>query len=103
MEIIIVVLSYFFGINLFAYIIYAYDKKQAIKNNYRVSEQFLLLIVVAGGIFGALLAMVNYRHKTKKTTFLIKYVIASLAFVVLIVTYNNKILLLINEFLFMLH
>ena len=99
-ELIIIVLSYFFIINTIAYIIYAYDKRQAIKNNYRVSEQFLLVLVVGGGMFGALLSMIMYRHKIKKVTFIVKYIIASVAFLFLLITYNQKISLLINEFLF---
>lgn len=99
MELIIILMSYFLGMNSLTYIIYAYDKKQAIRGNYRVSEQFLLLLVVVGGMFGAILSMIVYRHKIKKMTFLIKYIIASIVFVYLLVVYNQKILIQINEFI----
>ncbi len=99
MELIIVLMSYILGLNSLTYIIYAYDKKQAILGRYRVSEQFLLLLVVGGGMFGAILSMVVHRHKIKKMTFIIKYIIASIVFVYLLVVYNQKILIQINEFI----
>lgn len=92
-------MGYFLGMNLLTYIIYTYDKKQAIRSNYRVSEQFLLLLVVGGGMFGAILSMIVNRHKIKKTTFIIKYIIASITFVYLLISYNQIILIKINEFI----
>ena len=103
MELIIVFLSYFFGINAFAYIIYTYDKKQAIKREYRVSEQFLLIIVVAGGMFGAILSMIINRHKIKKNTFIFKYIIACALSIYLLIVYNETILTYINSFITILH
>lgn len=99
MELIIIIMSYFLGVNLLTYLVYTYDKRQAINNNYRVSEQFLLLLVVAGGIFGAILSMIINRHKIKKITFIIKYVIASIIFIYLLIIYKQQIIIQINEFI----
>ena len=103
MELILILLIYFFGINVLAYIIYTYDKKQAIKHKYRVSEQFLLLLVVGGGMFGAILSMVINRHKIKKTTFIIKYIIAIVLFIYLLTEYNQLIITYINNLIVLIH
>jgi len=97
LELIIILMSYFLGINGFAYLVYSYDKKQAIRGNYRVSEQFLLVLVVGGGMFGAMLSMIVNRHKVKKISFIIKYLIASTIFIYLLVVYNQEILLYIKD------
>ena len=48
---------------------YALDKRAAEKNQWRVSETILLMIGLAGGWPGAILAQEIFRHKTKKITF----------------------------------
>jgi uncharacterized membrane protein YsdA (DUF1294 family) len=45
------------------------DKYKAIKNNYRISENTLLLISILGGGIGSLLGMILFHHKTKKLKF----------------------------------
>ena len=50
-----------------------YDKRLAIKNKKRISEKTLLIWVVFGGTLGSSLAMSIFRHKTSKTTYLIKF------------------------------
>ena len=92
MKLIIILLSYFILINILTYVIYAYDKKQAINREYRVSEQFLLLLVVIGRMFGAILSMIINRHKIKKSSFLVKYIIAIIIFLYLLIEYNMNIL-----------
>ena len=49
--------------NIIAYILYARDKKKAIKKQFRTSESLL------GGGFGAYLAAKKFHHKTKKWYF----------------------------------
>lgn len=63
-------------INILAFILYAYDKLQALKvsrNTSRVPEMRLLLLTLLGGSIGALFAMLLFRHKIKKASFMIKY------------------------------
>jgi uncharacterized membrane protein YsdA (DUF1294 family) len=69
------ILFYFFLIlNSLAFIVTAYDKRLAIKNKIRISENTLLSLVVFGGTLGAALAMLIFRHKTSKKSYLLKFV-----------------------------
>jgi uncharacterized membrane protein YsdA (DUF1294 family) len=47
------------------------DKYFAIKHKYRISEKKLLLLSLIGGSLGAILGMNIFRHKTKKSKFVI--------------------------------
>lgn len=55
--------------NIIAYILYARDKKKAIKKQFRTSESLLLTVTLLGGGFGAYLAANQFHHKTKKWHF----------------------------------
>ena len=57
------------GINIFSFILMGIDKYKAIKNNYRISENTLLLLSILGGGIGSLLGMILFHHKTKKLKF----------------------------------
>ena len=57
------------GINILSFILMGIDKYKAIKNNYRISENTLLLISILGGGIGSLLGMILFHHKTKKLKF----------------------------------
>lgn len=65
-----VVLWYFFSINVFTLFLFSIDKYYALKNRKRVSEASLHFLSLAGGIFGAILAMIGMRHKLQKERFL---------------------------------
>ncbi|MDD2698107.1 MAG: DUF1294 domain-containing protein [Arcobacteraceae bacterium] len=67
---------YILILTLSTFLLYTFDKLQALRsgiNVSRVSEQTLLLIALLGGSIGAILAMMFFRHKIKKTSFLIKF------------------------------
>ncbi len=67
---------YLISINAVAFTVYAYDKLQSLKNRQniqRVSENRLLFITFLGGTIGSLLAMITFRHKVKKVSFIIKF------------------------------
>ena len=64
-------------LNILACIVFAYDKLKATMKGWRISETSLLL-VAALGPFGALIAMVGYRHKTRHMKFLLVPVFALL-------------------------
>ena len=71
---------YFILINIISFLIYSIDKLQAIRNNNknivsRISEKLLLLSSFVGGSIGSFLAMVIFRHKIKKLSFMIKFII----------------------------
>jgi uncharacterized membrane protein YsdA (DUF1294 family) len=60
-------------INFIAFILVSYDKRLAIKNKQRISEKVLLTWVALGGTMGSSIAMLIFRHKTSKTTYLLKF------------------------------
>lgn len=69
---------YLIVINILSFILYSLDKLQAIrvdKNITRVSELNLLLIAFIGGSLASLISMVLFRHKIKKLSFMLKFVI----------------------------
>lgn len=62
----------FYGIlllNLVAFCMYSFDKATARRGLWRLSETVLLVVAIAGGAIGALMAMSLFRHKTRKTVF----------------------------------
>jgi uncharacterized membrane protein YsdA (DUF1294 family) len=69
----ILILYFFLLVNFMAFITIAYDKQLAIKNKNRISEKTLLAWVAIGGTIGSSLAMSIFRHKTSKTTYLLKF------------------------------
>ena len=76
---------YLISINLIGFLVYSYDKLQAIrtsKNISRVSEIVLLSIALAGATIGAIVSMFIFRHKIKKLSFMIKFIVVVLLQVV---------------------
>ena len=63
---------YLIFINIFTFIAFALDKFFAIKNLSRVSEKKLHTLSFIGGVAGASLAMVIFRHKVNKKEFYLK-------------------------------
>lgn len=66
-----IVKAYIVLINIITYIVYAYDKRQAKNHKWRVKESTLLLLALAMGSIGALIAMYTLRHKTRHRKFTI--------------------------------
>lgn len=68
------VLFYTFSIiNIIAFVLIGYDKKLAKINKNRISEKTLLAFVAIGGALGSGLAMLIFRHKTVKKSYLLKF------------------------------
>ncbi|MEN9910008.1 MAG: hypothetical protein RLZZ540_3167 [Bacteroidota bacterium] len=63
----------FLALNLFAFSIIGYDKYLAKNNKRRISEKTLLTFAFIGGTIGSGLAMLIFRHKTSKTSYLWKF------------------------------
>lgn len=63
-------ISALFAVNTVVFLLYGLDKQQAQRHGWRVSERMLLLSSIAGP-FGAFAGMQFFRHKTKKTVFLL--------------------------------
>jgi uncharacterized membrane protein YsdA (DUF1294 family) len=81
------VLFVYLGTSLLCILIYSVDKSAAALGRWRVSESALLLLGLAGGWPGAILAQRLLHHKTKKRSFQSAFagsiVVNILAFVIL--------------------
>jgi uncharacterized membrane protein YsdA (DUF1294 family)/cold shock CspA family protein len=56
-----------------AFLAYAWDKTAAQRNTWRTAERTLLLLGFCGGWPGALIARHVFRHKTRKTSFVLSF------------------------------
>lgn len=84
-------LLYFLFINTIVFILAGYDKHQARKNKRRIPENTLFFLEAIGGTPGLLTAMFFYKHKTSKTSFIVKFSLIFLIQVVLVYLYfTNK-------------
>lgn len=63
-------LGLYIAMGFFTFLVYAYDKSAAKQGEWRTSESTLLLLGLAGGWPGALLAQGMLRHKSRKGAFL---------------------------------
>lgn len=57
--------------SLITFILYGIDKSRAINNKWRIKETTLLMASILFGACGGLLAMIVFRHKTKKWYFIL--------------------------------
>ncbi len=64
---------YFLLINLVSFTMIGVDKRLAILQKWRISERNLLLTSLIGGTIGSGLAMLIFRHKTSKESFLLRF------------------------------
>lgn len=63
------VFVYIVAVNATAFFLYGFDKGQAKREKWRISERTLLGVSAIGGSVGALIAMSLFRHKTRKPKF----------------------------------
>jgi uncharacterized membrane protein YsdA (DUF1294 family) len=64
---------YFLILNGMAFVLTSYDKHLAKAQKQRISERTLLSFVFFGGTIGSGLAMLIFRHKTSKISYLWKF------------------------------
>lgn len=64
--------------------LYWWDKRASIRNHRRIPERTLLVWSIIGGWPGGLLASRSLRHKTKKVSYRTKFVLSSVANVIVI-------------------
>ena len=60
---------YLIGINILTFLIFGADKWKAKRDKWRIPEDTLIWLAIAGGSVGALLGMYLFRHKTKHRKF----------------------------------
>jgi len=82
---------YLVVVNIWTFLLYVYDKRQAVKNLDRVSERKLHFYTLIGGGIGATLAMVLARHKIQKNSFMVRYYLIMLLWIVWLVLYFSEI------------
>ena len=76
----------FFVMNVLTFALFAWDKHLAVYNKTRIPEAILLLFAFLDGAFGALCAIILFRHKTAHKMFTICvpiFVILQLAVMIL--------------------
>lgn len=83
-------LYYLGGINLLTFIFFGVDKLKAKKEKERIKITTLLILSAVGGSIGGVLAMLIFRHKTKKPYF-------SLGMPIIIITQIAVIIYLMNS------
>lgn len=64
---------YFLILNGIAFVLIGFDKHLAKSQKRRIPEQTLLVCVFFGGTIGSGLAMLTFRHKTAKKSYLLKF------------------------------
>ncbi len=65
--------AWLIGVSATAFVYYGYDKLAAQRDRLRVPESVLLGLALLGGSPGALLAMLAFRHKIRKGSFLLAF------------------------------
>lgn len=87
-----VLLLYFLIVNVLEFIITGYDKFLARKQKHRIPENTIFFLAIIGGSIGLLTAMLIFRHKTAKPSFIVKFSIIILIQVILVyLKINTKI------------
>ena len=85
-----VILFYFLFINAAAFIVYGFDKYRSLRGNFRISERELHTFAMIGGFLGASLSMALFKHKTSKSSFLIKHILIILVWITATVYYFTQ-------------
>ncbi|WP_066677709.1 MULTISPECIES: DUF1294 domain-containing protein [unclassified Chryseobacterium] len=80
----------FLIMNLIAFTIFGVDKWKATQHKRRISEFSLLILTFFGGTVGAILAMMIFRHKVSKKSFLWKFGIIILIQIFIILFFKLK-------------
>lgn len=70
-----IIFWYLVTINLVTLFVYGLDKMKSAMGSWRVSEKTLLTLVLIGGSIGGIAGIKLFRHKTRKTSFLLPFVV----------------------------
>lgn len=77
-------------INLITFICFGLDKYKAITTKRRISEKNLHTFSFIGGIIGAILGMLIFRHKINKVKFVVIEVLIFIFWISLVIGQNIK-------------
>jgi uncharacterized membrane protein YsdA (DUF1294 family) len=67
------------GVNLLTFGLYWVDKRAAERQQWRIPEHTLLTLIFLGGTPAAIVASRHFRHKTKKSSFRMKFYLTVMA------------------------
>ena len=81
------IITYVIVINLIAFLAMYIDKRKAKNNSRRIPEKTLFTLVFLGGGIGGMAGMYLFRHKTKKTRFVIGFPCILILEIIIIVVY----------------
>lgn len=86
------IVIYLILINLITFLAMYIDKRKAKKGKRRIPEKTLFILVGLGGGIGGILGMYLFRHKTKKTRFVVGFpaILIFEALVVIAILSANK-------------
>lgn len=86
------IVIYLIIINVIAFLAMYIDKRKAQKNKRRIPEKTLFTLVALGGGIGGIFGMYLFRHKTKKTRFVIGFpsILIFEVFIVIAILVANK-------------
>lgn len=70
------ILLYLLFVNGAGFILMGFDKMTAKMGSSRIPELWFFLLSLAGGVLGVVVGMFAFHHKTSKTSFQIKIVLA---------------------------
>ena len=70
--------AYILVMSVITFALFGVDKRKAHKGKLRISERTLWIFSVLGGVWGGLLGMRAFKHKTKKTSFKVVMVVLTL-------------------------
>ena len=71
----LLLLTYFLGLNLLLFIFMGIDKRAAKRKKWRIPERRLLTLGIIGGGIGGILGMLVFHHKTHRIYFTICYLV----------------------------
>lgn len=80
------IVIYLLVMNLFTFLIMGIDKKKAKKGSWRVPEKTLFTLVALGGGIGGIAGMHIFKHKTKKTRFIIGFPLIIIMQIIVVIT-----------------
>lgn len=70
--------------SVWAFLAMGFDKRQAKKKKSRIPEKNLWALAIIGGGIGAYIGMQVFRHKTRKTSFRVGFLMLTLAYCIII-------------------
>ena len=83
------IIIYLLGINLITFFAMWLDKYKAKRGKWRTQEKTLFTLVALGGGIGGIAGMYTFRHKTKKSRFIIGFpliIIMQILLIIVIIT-----------------